>query len=141
MIALVNSGQCYGVGYNKSGAVGIGEAPYCSTFTLIPGLIDICFVSAGQNISMFIDKTKKLYSCGVAALHGNVDINNQMTPKIVSTFAEKPIIYVSCGFVHCAAIDGEGKLYTWGSNKFYQLGHGDEVRMMCNFCIEKSKTT
>ena len=128
MIALVSTGQCYGVGYNKSGALGITGSAQIPSFTLIPTLQDITFIAAGQNISMFIDKNQKLLSAGCALLHGNHDKNSQPVPAVISTFAEKSITHVACGYVHCAAVDSEGKLYTWGSNVFFQLGHGDNVR-------------
>ena len=129
-IALLGNGQCYGVGYNKLGALGIsGSATECSTFTLIVSLKDIAYISAGQNVSMFIDKTHKVYSAGTAVLHGNSDKANQMVPTLIATLSEKAVVNVSCGYAHCAAVDAEGRLYTWGTNVFFQLGHGDNVSL------------
>ena len=83
MIALVSSGKCFGVGHNKLGAVGVESPAVCTSFTLIPKLADVAFIAAGQNVSMFIDKGQKLYSCGSALLHGNVSKTNQMSPALV----------------------------------------------------------
>ncbi len=129
MIALTGTGQCYGVGYNKLGALGLGPtAPgECSSFMLIPGAKDIEFICAGQNISMFIDKAQRLLSAGSPVLHGNADKGNQAVPTAIATLADKKIIYAACGYAHCAAVDSDGRLYTWGTNVFFQLGHGDNV--------------
>ena len=38
------------------------------------------------------------------------------------------VISVAAGGYHSAATTEEGRLYTWGSNFYGQLGHGDETR-------------
>ena len=32
----------------------------------------------------------------------------------------------SCGYLHTAAVDTEGTLYTWGAGEYNRLGHGNE---------------
>lgn len=137
MLALDNTGKCYSVGYNKAGALGLGNTTPQKTFTKIPTLENIEMIFAGQNLSIFIDKDFKCFSCGSALTHGNLDKNHQLSPQIIETFAEKKIVNFSCGFVHCAAVDSEGKLYTWGSNKFFQLGHGDDKAQKIPKIVEK----
>lgn len=46
-------------------------------------------------------------------------------PRPVQALVEHTIIDVSLGGFHSAAIDSEGKLYTWGDNKRGQCGQGD----------------
>ena len=36
---------------------------------------------------------------------------------------EEEVTHIDCGVDHAAAISSEGKLYTWGSNTFNQLGN------------------
>ena len=36
------------------------------------------------------------------------------------------IKFIGAGFTHCGCIDSDGKLFTWGSGEFYQLGHGSK---------------
>ena len=50
-------------------------------------------------------------------------------PHRYATLADKTWTHVAGGAAatHCAAIDDEGRLYTWGRNERGQLGHGDYV--------------
>jgi alpha-tubulin suppressor-like RCC1 family protein len=33
------------------------------------------------------------------------------------------IVYIVCGKYHALALDNKGNVYSWGSNRFGQLGH------------------
>ena len=50
-------------------------------------------------------------------------------PHRFAALADKTWTHVAGGAAatHCAAIDDEGRLYTWGRNERGQLGHGDYV--------------
>eukprot|EP00730_Choanoeca_flexa_P002323 TRINITY_DN11005_c0_g1_i4.p1 TRINITY_DN11005_c0_g1~~TRINITY_DN11005_c0_g1_i4.p1 ORF type:complete len:869 (+),score=172.25 TRINITY_DN11005_c0_g1_i4:243-2609(+) len=54
-----------------------------------------------------------------------LDSDNAMFPIPIPLFAHKPVLSVSCGRNHVAAMTEDG-LYTWGSGELGQLGHGDE---------------
>jgi len=110
--------------------LGLGHTTNANTFTKIPSLQNIRAISAGHNISMFIDTEGRLYSAGSALLHGNKTEKNQVIPVAIEVFEDKQIKTVSCGAAHCAAVDSVGILYTWGSNSFFQLGHGNDVLIL-----------
>eukprot|EP00826_Nyctotherus_ovalis_P003696 TRINITY_DN10761_c0_g1_i10.p1 TRINITY_DN10761_c0_g1~~TRINITY_DN10761_c0_g1_i10.p1 ORF type:complete len:106 (-),score=3.07 TRINITY_DN10761_c0_g1_i10:317-634(-) len=99
------------------------------SFTKIPELQNVVLIAAGQNISLFVDEGRRVYSAGSALLHGNASKKNQVFPTPIETLDDKQIKTVSCGYVHCAAVDSEGRLYTWGSNSYYQLGHNNDVQL------------
>jgi alpha-tubulin suppressor-like RCC1 family protein len=40
------------------------------------------------------------------------------TPKLVDSLVSKPVLKVSCGWNHTAAITKEGWCYTWGQSEF-----------------------
>ena len=70
--------------------------------------------------------TLVLLDCG--SLH-QLPSSSDFEPKLVSALAGIPIAEVECGEHHCAALDTNGDVYTWGTpaqqyNKG-QLGHGD----------------
>lgn len=52
--------------------------------------------------------------------------NMHSTPHLVDWFVSFKVFIVnlSCGQYHTAAISNQGKLFTWGSGKWGQLGHG-----------------
>lgn len=130
-VALVEGGVCYAVGYNKAGCLGLGHNSNVKSFTRIPGLQSVVLIAAGQNISMFVDGGGRIYSAGSALLHGNASKENQLVPTPIEAFGDRQIKTMSCGYVHCAAVDGEGCLYTWGSSSHYQLGHNSDVQSAC----------
>ncbi|KAE9347369.1 hypothetical protein PR003_g6970 [Phytophthora rubi] len=62
---------------------------------------------------------------------GNGTMMSSPTPEMVATFSmhfqREPlsIAHVSCGKHHVAVVTGQARLFTWGSNKYGQLGLGD----------------
>jgi alpha-tubulin suppressor-like RCC1 family protein len=53
------------------------------------------------------------------------DIIYQLEPKVVRELKKFCIVKINSGATHTAAIDQFGRLFTFGSNKFGQLGVGD----------------
>ncbi|GMF24807.1 unnamed protein product [Phytophthora lilii] len=62
---------------------------------------------------------------------GNGTMTSSPTPQQVVTFPMQfqreplAVAHVSCGKHHVAVITGQAKLFTWGNNKYGQLGLGD----------------
>ncbi|GMF44149.1 unnamed protein product [Phytophthora fragariaefolia] len=62
---------------------------------------------------------------------GNGTMTSSPTPQMIVAFPlhfqREPlsIAHISCGKHHVAVITGQAKLFTWGSNKYGQLGLGD----------------
>ena len=46
------------------------------------------------------------------------------SPTLIPSLPDVTII--ECGALHCACVDIDGKVYTWGRNEFLQLGHKDK---------------
>ncbi len=89
MLAVVGDkathvGKCFAVGFNKYGELGTGDISATDKFVAVPGLGPVTTASAGRHVSFFVDSGRKLYSCGVAALHGNPSASDQLVPTIVS---------------------------------------------------------
>lgn len=51
------------------------------------------------------------------------------------------IIQISCGKHHVAVVTTQARLFTWGSNKFGQLGHGDYFNRFVPFEVQYSSKT
>ena len=92
-------------------------------------------VAAGSFHSMVITESKDLYVWGWnndgQLGMGPLDLRpNIAYPMQVVYFRRKlklkaNIVKISAGFAHSAAVDEEGRLFTWGNNKYGQLGVGD----------------
>ncbi|EUD68209.1 hypothetical protein C922_01227 [Plasmodium inui San Antonio 1] len=89
----------------------------------------IIHCSAGGQHSMACTLRGDIYSWGYGA-NGRLGLGNIQSynkPQLVKTFQKrKRIIYVCSGKSHSGCIDAENNVYTWGSGKYFKLGHGDE---------------
>ena len=77
-------------------------------------------------------QAQHLYSWGRNA-HGQLGIGRKQrqevdAPTAVSSFAGKPLLGVSCGSFHSAAVvaASPAEVHTWGRGALGLLGHGDE---------------
>jgi alpha-tubulin suppressor-like RCC1 family protein len=94
---------------------------------------NIARVAAGSFHSLALTSTGDVYAWGwntdAQLGQGPVETRASITyPTLVFYFRRKinvKIVSISAGFAHSAAVDSEGNLYTWGNNKYGQLGLGD----------------
>ena len=85
-----------------------------------------------------------LYSMGKENSEGQLG-HGDSTPRNLPTLIEKlktmkeMIKTVSCGFKHVIAKTGLGKVYSWGSNAFGQLGLGHFLNQMTPKIVNTDK--
>ena len=116
---------------------------------LVNSLPEIRKISAGGTYSMFITEKKEIYACGVNDLGqlGISDLPNQnhvfdkenskcydfVYPTLIECFFSMKVDLVSCGEGHCLAVVKDSTsmkrtVWSWGNNKFGQLGLGNLVK-------------
>ena len=116
---------------------------------LVNSLPEIRDISAGGTYSMFITEKKEIYACGVNDLGqlGISDLPNQnhvfdkdnskcydfVYPTLIECFFSMKVDLVSCGEGHCLAVVKDSTsmkrtVWSWGNNKFGQLGLGNLVK-------------
>ena len=80
-------------------------------------------IACGESHSLALTDKGEVYTWGGGQLGqlGHGDCLRQSLPLKVANLEEK-IVAISGGKRHSAALTGEGKLYTWGSNEYGQLG-------------------
>lgn len=92
------------------------------------------FVAAGNDTSMVIDDTGRLYSWGSGGFgclgHGS-DRRSEKLPRMVCDVSVRGVTrssvqwkMVVCGWRHCIAVSVEGDAYTWGSSEGLGQGEG-----------------
>jgi alpha-tubulin suppressor-like RCC1 family protein len=94
-------------------------------------------VSCGGKHTAFIGTDGQLYTFG-SGRNGQLGyggIRDQIDPILVQNFPEEPFL-ISCGGNHTAVVTTTGNLYTFGDNKFGQLGHGDRNNRLLPTRIE-----
>lgn len=63
---------------------------------------------------------------GINGRLGHGDEKDVALPKVVGGLLGKNVVNVMCGLAHCAAWTSEGAVYTWGSGRCGELGHGNK---------------
>jgi alpha-tubulin suppressor-like RCC1 family protein len=104
-------------------------------------------IECGKTFSMFINNGNNLYACGINDLRQlgfkdlepkdyNVFIpcDDYIYPSLLKCFDNKKVEKISCGEGHCLAVvndinNNSQSIWSWGNNKFGQLGHGSIVKI------------
>lgn len=99
-------------------------------------------ISAGTAHACLIHKNGQLYSWGVGASgrlgldmteFGNPQADAER-PRLIQALAGRPVLRVSCGYSHTAAIVSGGELYLWGSAATGKTGLGHITKVEECYC-------
>ena len=133
---LVNDGGkgtlLYGWGAGYHGQLGLNTAR--KKCRLQPSCIDlhepVQMVACGGFHTAVLTDDGRVYTWGDGRLGqlGNLARKHNMhsTPRLVEYLVSYKVTvsYIACGQYHTAAVSNSGRLFTWGSGKWGQLGHG-----------------
>ncbi|GAB5360105.1 hypothetical protein AAMO2058_000598700 [Amorphochlora amoebiformis] len=105
-------------GKGKNGQLGFGD----TKTQFLPSVLDFDFgepirtVRCGGNSSAVITESGKLFTWGSGAYHvlGHGDQKDQLTPKAVEFFMDKPVKDVEISSQTTFVITEEGTVYSWG---------------------------
>ena len=135
-VVCTNAGQVYSWGFGAAGQLG---CELLNEKQPVPRLIQsllkvpIATVAAGRSHTMMLSCTGDIYTCG-SGKDGQLGHNGHQTvpiPQLVKTsdlptaFA-KPITFkaIAAGDLHSVALSTDGRVYSWGSGVYGELGHG-----------------
>ncbi|CAG0879762.1 unnamed protein product [Darwinula stevensoni] len=88
-------------------------------------LDDISCITGGGGHTVILTTSGKLYSAGwnnKGQLGYKTPGGHSAAFKLIEKLSKHHIISISCGWDFTAAVDVNGRLFTWGSNSFGQLG-------------------
>jgi len=128
-IALTEDGKVFVWGCNRWGQLGLGDQVNRNTPTLLSlgsgSSGGVSFVAAGSQHSLLISTFGEIYTfgCGTNGRLGLGDETPRFTPTLVPSLMGKRIVSAAAGIMHSACIDSQGRLYTWGWNRYGQLGN------------------
>ena len=123
-LALTDGGDVYSWGTGWCGCLGHGkQSQSFAAPTLVKALCDVhnIQVACGAKHSMTVTTTGYLYAWGDNA-HGQLGNGKEAeevdVPQQIFFEEELPVCVnqVSCGTVHNAAVDVQGRVFAWGSN-------------------------
>jgi len=132
-LCLTDIGRIYGFGCNTTGQLGLPESVQHQMSPRLIRSLDrhfVKYIDCGFSHSVALTDTR-LYSWGMGSQgqlgHGS-NKPASFRPRRVrlpERSARARVVEVKCGGFHNAILMESGNLYTWGSNKFGQLGIGD----------------
>ncbi len=81
-----------------------------------------------HTVILTADPRCNIFVCGIGSRGrlGLGDLSTQLSFKPVKTFSQQRIVSVALGTNHTVAITSDGDCYTWGYNKYNQLGYATE---------------
>lgn len=128
-LAVTTNGEVHSWGRNQNGQLGLGS----TEDSLIPVKIEafkgipIKMIAAGAEHTAAVTENGDLYGWGWGR-YGNLglgDRNDRLIPERVSSSQDQLMVSVACGWRHTITVSSSGNLYTYGWNKYGQLGQGD----------------
>jgi alpha-tubulin suppressor-like RCC1 family protein len=131
-LILLENGKVFGFGWNESGQVINGNSKNYKKIVEIKGIEDIVDIDAGDIHSIALRKDGIVFAWGsdFSGQLGNPDFKNFHLPVIVrmkNGEILKDIIKVAAGWDFSVALKKDGTVWTWGENKYGQLGDGSFI--------------
>ena len=141
--ALTSQGHLYTWGNNSKGQLGLGRSSdmvYSPTLVESLAGIPLAGLTCGGNHTVVVSRSGAVFAWG-SNNHGQLglgDTTDRVWPTQVSTLRNLRILPggVRAGLEHTVALTQEGGVFTWGSSRCGQLGHGS-----CNNETQPRKIT
>jgi alpha-tubulin suppressor-like RCC1 family protein len=90
--------------------------------------LEAMLIAAGHRHNLYLDAARRLLACGEGAAVGHGDTDAIYSdPAPVAGMAGVRVRSVAAGFSHSLALSWDGRVYSWGINRYEQLGHGDKL--------------
>jgi hypothetical protein len=94
-------------------------------------------IAAGWDQTVFADATRRLLACGRGAAAGHGDKKAYFfAPTPVLAMAGVKVRSVAAGPNHSLALSWDGQVYSWGKNKYGQLGQGENLTRLAPVLVE-----
>ncbi|XP_077975128.1 E3 ubiquitin-protein ligase HERC2-like isoform X2 [Styela clava] len=126
-VCLSRNEVVYSWGDGDFGKLGRGGSEGCSTPQIVDKLNDkgIIDIGCGAQFSLALSKTGKIWTWGKGDYFrlGQGHDQHVRHPTIVSGLADKNIVKVAVGALHCVAVTDAGEVYSWGDNDHGQQGN------------------
>lgn len=131
-ISANDQGEVWAWGSNEDGRLGQGNSEQAhSTVPLkVPLLQGVVAVQAGKGHSLALTQDGRVFSWG-RNFSGQLGVSGSTRPAPVQVEFMRPdirITAIAAASDHSFALDSVGRLWSWGENEFYQLGHHSYAR-------------
>eukprot|EP00026_Physarum_polycephalum_P001542 Phypoly_transcript_01544.p1 GENE.Phypoly_transcript_01544~~Phypoly_transcript_01544.p1 ORF type:complete len:1030 (+),score=135.85 Phypoly_transcript_01544:65-3091(+) len=124
-----DSGEVFTWGGNASGQLGHGDNEPSGKPRVVKDLRPsfISSVACGAAFTLAMSRKGEIFAFGDGTYGqlGKGDLESRRWPVPVEKLAGVPIVQIDCGDQFSMALTVSGNVYSWGNNKFGQLGLGD----------------
>lgn len=130
-----SGGELYAWGANHYGQLGIGKVTHSESkptrITSLAG-VPIAFIACGGNHSFALSCSGTVFGWGKNT-SGQLGLNNEISqsfPCQLKTLRNVRVKYIACGEDFSVFLTQDGGVFTCGSGRYGQLGHGstsDEI--------------
>lgn len=128
-IALSDDGEVFSWGSGRYGRLGQGHLRDRFSPLMIDRPLrgrDVVQVACHEFHSAALCENGELFTWGKAGPHLGYTVsgNKQLEPRLVEQLSGKRVKHVACGALHTIACSDAGAVFTFGQNKYGQLGLG-----------------
>ncbi|XP_058652550.1 probable E3 ubiquitin-protein ligase HERC4 isoform X5 [Onychostoma macrolepis] len=124
-VFLLEDGAVYTCGCNDLGQLGHDKARKKPEQVVSLDAQNIVAVSCGEAHTLALNDKGQVFAWGLGS-DGQLGLSNFedciRIPRTVRSLSEVHIAQVACGFFHSLALARGGQLFSWGQNKYGQLG-------------------
>ena len=143
-VALTDRGTVYSWGCGRRGQLGHGDTRAVSTPRLVEAIHrKVGAVAAGSYHTVLLIAAGSVYTCGSGRQLGlgvYAGSGDQHTPQAVPALMKRRLRSISAGGGFSMATTNDGDVYSWGSGRDGQLGHGDVRDRLVPTLVESLST-
>uniref|UniRef100_A0A8C1TXY4 HECT and RLD domain containing E3 ubiquitin protein ligase 4 n=1 Tax=Cyprinus carpio TaxID=7962 RepID=A0A8C1TXY4_CYPCA len=129
-VFLLEDGTVYTCGCNDLGQLGHDKARKKPEQVVSLDAQNIVAVSCGEAHTLALNDKGQVFAWGLGS-DGQLGLSNIedciRVPRTVKSLSEVHIAQVACGYWHSLALARGGQIFSWGQNKYGQLGLGMQV--------------
>ncbi|XP_077073484.1 putative E3 ubiquitin-protein ligase HERC4 isoform X1 [Siphateles boraxobius] len=126
-VFLLEDGTVYTCGCNDLGQLGHDKGRKKPEQVVSLDAQNIVAVSCGESHTLALNDKGQVFAWGLGS-DGQLGLSNiedcLRVPRTVKSLSEVHITQVACGYWHSLALARGGQIFSWGQNKYGQLGLG-----------------
>uniref|UniRef100_A0A8C3LQ30 HECT-type E3 ubiquitin transferase n=1 Tax=Chrysolophus pictus TaxID=9089 RepID=A0A8C3LQ30_CHRPC len=130
-VFVLDDGTVYTCGCNDLGQLGHEKARKRPEHVGALDAQNIVAVSCGEAHTLALNDKGQVYAWGLAA-DGQLGLPGTeeciRVPRNIKSLSEIQIVQVACGYYHSLALSKGSEVFSWGQNKYGQLGLGYEYK-------------